>query len=72
MVDKNPEEEPKEAKKGEVAEEKPCIKKVEVTTGITELGYIQITPLEKLPENTKGVTRGAFYLQSKSAGESEH
>jgi cobalt-zinc-cadmium efflux system membrane fusion protein len=72
MVDENPEEEPKEAKKGEVAEEKTHFKKVEVTTGVSELGYIQITPLEKLPENTKVVTKGAFYLQSKSAGGSEH
>ena len=70
MVDESPEEERKEAKKEEVAEEKTRVRKVEVLTGITEL--IQITPLEKLPENTKVVTRGAFYLQSKSAGESEH
>ena len=40
MVDENPEEEPKEAKKGEVAEEKTHFKKVEVTTGVSELGYI--------------------------------
>ena len=72
MVDENPEEEPKEAKRGEVAEEKTHFKKVEVTTGVSELGYTQITPLEKLPENTKVVTRGVFYLQSKSAGGSEH
>ena len=70
MVDESPEEERKEAKKEEVAEEKTRVRKVEVLTGITEL--IQITPLEKLPENTKVVTRGAFYLQSKSAGGSEH
>ena len=66
MVD----EEPKEAKKGEVAEEKTRLKKVEVLTGIT--GLIQITSLEKLLENTKVVTRGAFYLQSKFAGGSGH
>ena len=72
MVNKNPKKEPKEPKKGEVAEEKTHFEKVEVTTGVSELGYIQITPLEKLPENTKVVTRGAFYLQSKSAGGSEH
>jgi membrane fusion protein, heavy metal efflux system len=45
--------------------------KAEVTTGVSELGYIQITPLEKLPANARVVTKGAFYLQSKSAGGAE-
>lgn len=47
-------------------------KKVEVTTGVSELGYIQINLLEKLPANVKVVTKGAFYLQSKAAGPAEH
>jgi len=47
-------------------------KKIEVTTGITELGYIQITALEKLPADVQVVTKGAFYLQSKSSGPSAH
>lgn len=47
-------------------------KKVEVSTGVTELGYIQITPIEKLPADVKVVTKGAFYLQSKSSGPAEH
>ncbi|WP_316792365.1 efflux RND transporter periplasmic adaptor subunit [Pedobacter frigoris] len=47
-------------------------KKVEVKTGVSELGYIQITPLEKLPADVKLVTKGAFYLQSKSSGPAEH
>ncbi|WEK17618.1 MAG: efflux RND transporter periplasmic adaptor subunit [Candidatus Pedobacter colombiensis] len=47
-------------------------KKIEVTTGVSELGYIQITPVEKLPANVKVVTKGAFYLQSKSSGPAEH
>ncbi len=46
-------------------------KRTEVTTGISDLGYIQITPLEELPENTLIATKGAFYLQSKSAGSAE-
>lgn len=44
---------------------------VEVATGLSELGYIQITPLEELPKDSKVVTKGAFYLQSKAAGGSE-
>ena len=47
-------------------------KKAEVATGVSELGYIQITLLEKLPADVKIVTKGAFYLQSKSSGPSEH
>jgi len=47
-------------------------KKVEIVTGVSELGYINITPLEKLPANTRLVTKGAFYLQSKSSGPAEH
>ena len=72
IVNENPEEETKEAKKEEVTEQKTHFKKVEVTTGVSELGYIQITPVEKLPEEVKVVIKGAFYLQSKSAGGSEH
>lgn len=47
-------------------------KKVEVTTGVSELGYIKINPLEKLPTDVQVVTKGAFYLQSKAAGPAEH
>ncbi|MES2455250.1 MAG: efflux RND transporter periplasmic adaptor subunit [Bacteroidota bacterium] len=47
-------------------------RKVEVTTGITELGYIQIRPLEKLSADVQMVIKGAFYLQSKASGPSEH
>ena len=47
-------------------------KKVEVRAGVSELGYIQINPLEKLPADVKVVTKGAFYLQSKSSGPSAH
>jgi len=59
--------------KEHTAEEKSVhFKKVEVTTGVTELGYVQITPMEKLPADVKVVTKGAFYLQSKSSGPAEH
>ncbi len=39
-----------------------------VATGVSELGYTQIIPLNKLPEGARIVTKGAFYLQSKAAG----
>ena len=43
-------------------------KKMEVTTGVAELGYIQIKPLSSLPADVQIATKGAFYLESKSAG----
>lgn len=46
-------------------------KKSEVTTGTSDLGYIHIKTLENLPEDVLVVTKGAFYLQSKSAGSAE-
>lgn len=47
-------------------------KKIEVVTGVSELGYISISPLEKLPKNTRLVVKGAFYLQSKSTAPTAH
>lgn len=48
-------------------------KKTEVATGVKELGYTQITLLEKLDESVKIVRKGAFYILSKSnaSGEEE-
>lgn len=45
--------------------------KKEVKTGVSELGYVQITPLTELKEGFRIATQGAFYLQSKSSGGSE-
>jgi len=42
--------------------------KTEVSTGVSELGYIQIIPLNPLPAGVQVATKGAFYLQSKAAG----
>lgn len=57
------------AEKG--SEKKVSFKKEEVSTGVTELGYVEIKPLNPLPENVKVVLKGAFYLESKSAGGAE-
>lgn len=66
--------EAEEKHKGEdvKAEKSVHFRKVEVITGVAELGYVQISPLEKLPANVKVVTKGAVYLQSKSSGPAEH
>jgi len=52
-------------------EKKVNFKKLEVTTGVSELGYIEIKPLNPLPKNVKIALKGAFYLESKSAGGAE-
>lgn len=66
--------EAEEKHKKEDAKDKNSVhfKKVEVSTGVSELGYIQITPIEKLPAAVKVVTKGAFYLQSKASGPAAH
>ena len=66
--------EPEEKHKEEDAKHGKSVhfKKVEVTTGVSEMGYIQINPLEKLPEHVKVVTKGAFYLESKASGPAAH
>jgi cobalt-zinc-cadmium efflux system membrane fusion protein len=51
--------------------EKILFSKTEVKTGVSELGFIQITALRKLPPDVQLVTGGAFYLESKSAGGAE-
>lgn len=45
---------------------------IEVVTGITELGYTQITPLEPIAPGIKIITKGAFYVLSKSQGKTDN
>lgn len=46
--------------------------RVEVMTGVTELGYTQVTPVTPLPAGATVVTGNAFYLCSVDGGESGH
>ncbi len=55
-----------EGKKGGL-EKNIQFKKTEITTGVTELGYMEITPLEEITKGTKIVTKGAFYVLSKAS-----
>jgi len=48
-----------------------AFKKTEVVTGESELGYVQITPLEELPTSARIVKKGAFYLLSKEKAKGE-
>lgn len=49
--------------------------RIEVKTGTNQLGYVQITPLQKLAEDAQIVLKGAYYIQShllKSEGNGGH
>ncbi len=50
-------------------------KRIEVKTGTTQLGFVQVTPLQEIPAGAKIVAKGAYYLQStmsNSEGGDEH
>jgi cobalt-zinc-cadmium efflux system membrane fusion protein len=42
-------------------------KRIEVKTGTTQLGFVQVTPLQEMPLGAKIVTKGSYYLQSSIA-----
>jgi cobalt-zinc-cadmium efflux system membrane fusion protein len=48
-----------------------AFKKVEVTTGVSALGYIEIKPIQPLAQNVQVVLKGAFYLESMGSGAAE-
>lgn len=58
-------------KKAQPDENETAFKMTEVITGVSELGYIQITTLDKIPDDAKVVTKGAFYILSKAKGGAE-
>jgi len=55
-------------KHGHEHEKEFHFKPVEVATGVSDLGYIEITLLNPISEDATIVTKGAFYIQSKAAG----
>jgi cobalt-zinc-cadmium efflux system membrane fusion protein len=49
--------------------------KIEVSIGISNMGYTAITPVSKLPKDAKVVTKGAFFINAKlsnSGGHDDH
>ena len=42
-------------------------KRIEVKTGTTQLGFVQVTPLQDIPDGAKIVIKGSYYLQSSIA-----
>lgn len=80
-TDKKPEEHEDEAESGEKhteAEEKKIavntvnFEKIEVSKGVSELGYTAITPVKKIPAGTKIVTKGTFFVNAKLSNSGEH
>lgn len=69
VVEATEEHEKKEAT--ESADAVLHFQKMEVATGVSELGYIEITPVKEWPAAAKVVTKGAFYLLSKMSGGGE-
>ncbi|MDR0833960.1 MAG: efflux RND transporter periplasmic adaptor subunit [Candidatus Symbiothrix sp.] len=57
--------------KGELRRAGAFFRKVEVVTGASELGYVEIRPLETLPEGATIITKGAFYVMSMAQGNEE-
>ncbi len=60
-----------EKEAGEATDQTLHFQKVEVATGVSELGYIEITPVGEMPDGARVVTKGAFYLLSKISGGGE-
>ena len=55
----------------EESEQALYFKMVEVITGLSELGYIQITTIGEIPDKPKVVNKGVNYLLSKAKGGGE-
>jgi cobalt-zinc-cadmium efflux system membrane fusion protein len=59
----------------DTAKDEYHFQRIEVKTGTAQLGYVQITPLQTLPDDAKIVVKGSYYLQShlvKSEGGGGH
>lgn len=63
-----------EAQEKKIAANSMNFEKIEVSKGVSELGYTAITPVKEIPEGTKIVTKGTFFVNAKlnNSGEHEH
>jgi cobalt-zinc-cadmium efflux system membrane fusion protein len=56
-----------------IQQDKNVFRQVIVKTGTNDMGFTEITPIEKISETEKIVTKGAYYLLSQlTKGEGEH
>lgn len=46
--------------------------RIEVSKGVSQMGYTAITPVVELADGTKVVTRGAFFIQAKMSSNAGH
>ncbi|RUT71472.1 efflux RND transporter periplasmic adaptor subunit [Flavobacterium cupreum] len=70
---KETEQHEKEKKSGSSAEtEEIHFKAIEVIPGTTDMGFTEIKFVTSIPDNSKIVTQGAFYLLSAQKGGGEH
>lgn len=66
---------PDSAKEMKGKESRYHFQRIEVKSGTTQLGYVQVTPLQNLPKEAKIVLKGSYYIQShllKSEGGGGH
>jgi cobalt-zinc-cadmium efflux system membrane fusion protein len=64
QVEEDNKEDETSMEESEENEEELTFRMVEVKTGISELGYIEVVPIEDLENDSKVVVKGAFYLLS--------
>jgi cobalt-zinc-cadmium efflux system membrane fusion protein len=60
----------KENMDGKQPKEEISFARIEVKTGVAQLGYVQVNLLQSVHNGDKIVTKGAFYLQSHLTKES--
>lgn len=80
QTDKEPQKEhhAKTGEKGHEAEKKKTpaqsinFEKIEVSKGVSELGYTAVTPVKEIPEGTKIVTKGTFFVNARLSNSGEH
>lgn len=53
-------------------ERKVNFEKIEVATGVSDMGYTAITPVNEIPKGAKIVTKGAFFINAKLSDTGGH
>lgn len=61
-----------EAEEKKTKAEHMNFEKIEVSKGVSELGYTAITPVKEIPQGTKIVTKGTFFVNAKLSNSGEH
>ncbi|WP_264551129.1 efflux RND transporter periplasmic adaptor subunit [Flavobacterium sp. N2038] len=61
-----------EAEEKKIAANSLNFEKIEVSKGVSELGYTAITPVKEIPEGTKIVTKGTFFVNAKLSNSGGH